>query len=66
MKMASWHQGEENETGTISYGQLVVEIAHSQRHAVIELVQQADLLTNPEVLKDHEDFWRVLVADRAE
>ncbi len=45
-------------------GQLVVEIAHSQHDAVIELVQQADSLTNPEVLKDHEDFWRVLVAER--
>ncbi len=45
-------------------GQLVVEIAHSQRDAVIELMQQADLLTDPLVLKDHEDFWRVLVAER--
>ena len=45
-------------------GQLVVEIAHSQRDAVIELVQQADLLADPLVLKDHEDFWRVLVAQR--
>ncbi len=45
-------------------GQLVVEIAHSQREAVLELVAKADLLTNPIVLKDHEDFWRVLIADR--
>ncbi|MEE9131038.1 MAG: peptide chain release factor N(5)-glutamine methyltransferase [Phycisphaerales bacterium] len=45
-------------------GQLVVEIAHSQREAVLELVAKADLLSNPIVLKDHEDFWRVLIADR--
>ena len=45
-------------------GQLVMEIAHSQREAVLELVASADLLTNPIVLKDHEDFWRVLIADR--
>ena len=45
-------------------GKLVVEIAHSQRDAVIEMIGAADLLTDPLVLKDHEDFWRVLVAER--
>ena len=45
-------------------GQLVMEIAHSQRKPVLELVAKADLLSNPIVLKDHEDFWRVLIAER--
>ncbi|UCD76641.1 MAG: peptide chain release factor N(5)-glutamine methyltransferase [Phycisphaerales bacterium] len=46
-----------------SGGQLVVEIAHCQRNAVIDLVARTCDLAEPRVLKDHEGFWRVLVAD---
>ena len=46
-------------------GQLVIEIADSQKDAVLQLVSDADDLDNAIVLKDHEGFWRVLVADRA-
>ncbi|MCH8824598.1 MAG: peptide chain release factor N(5)-glutamine methyltransferase [Planctomycetes bacterium] len=45
-------------------GQLVIEIADSQKHAVLQLVADAQELDNAVVLKDHEGFWRVLVADR--
>jgi release factor glutamine methyltransferase len=45
-------------------GRLVLEIADSQKNAVLELVEKADLLGNPVVLKDHEGLWRVLVAKR--
>jgi release factor glutamine methyltransferase len=45
-------------------GQLVVEIAHCQRDAAVELVAQTDDLAAPKVLKDHDGYWRVLVADR--
>lgn len=43
-------------------GQLLVEIAHCHHDAVIDLVGQTDDLMDPRVLKDHEGFWRVLVA----
>ena len=46
-------------------GQLVVEIAASQKRAAIELVKAAKGLTNPRVLADAEGHPRVLVADRA-
>jgi release factor glutamine methyltransferase len=46
-------------------GQLVVEHAHSQRDAVLELAGADGRLVNPTVLKDHEGLWRVLVAERA-
>lgn len=45
-------------------GQLVIEIADSQRDAVLKLVGETEGLDNAVVLKDHEGFWRVLVADR--
>jgi release factor glutamine methyltransferase len=44
-------------------GQLVVEIAHSQRDAVLALAEEAPALVHPVVLKDHEGLWRVLVAE---
>ena len=43
-------------------GQLVLEIADSQKTIAIELAQQAGL-ENPNVLADHEGLPRVLVAD---
>jgi release factor glutamine methyltransferase len=46
-------------------GQLVVEIAASQKRAVIELVEQTKGLANPRVLADAEGHPRVLIADRA-
>lgn len=46
-------------------GQLLVEIAASQKQAVLELAQRAAGLTNAQVLADHEGLPRVLVADRA-
>jgi release factor glutamine methyltransferase len=46
-----------------SPGQLVVEIAASTKHAVLELAKSANRLTNPQVLADHEGLPRVLVAD---
>ncbi len=47
-------------------GQLVIEIADSQKDAVLQLVEDAEGLGNAVVLKDHEGLWRVLVADREE
>jgi release factor glutamine methyltransferase len=44
-------------------GQLVVEIAASQKRAVMDLAQQAHGLANAQVLADHEGLPRVLVAD---
>ncbi len=46
-------------------GRLVVEIADRHHDEVITLVEAADVLTNPIVLKDHEGLWRVLVAEKA-
>lgn len=46
-------------------GQLVVEIAASQKAAVLQLADAAPGLTNAHVLADHEGHPRVLVADRA-
>jgi release factor glutamine methyltransferase len=43
-------------------GQLVLEIAASQKKAVLQLADQAGL-RNPQVLADHEGLPRVLVAD---
>ena len=45
-------------------GRLVVEIADQHHDAVLGLVEQTGELTEPEVLKDHEGLWRVLVAKR--
>ncbi len=44
-------------------GQLVVEIAASQRQAVLERVESAGGWSNPRVLTDHEGLPRVLVTD---
>jgi len=44
-------------------GQLVLEIAASQKEAVGRLAEQADGLINVHVLADHEGLPRVLVAD---
>lgn len=44
-------------------GQLVVEIAASQKQAVLAMVQQTPGLGNAHVLADHEGLPRVLVAD---
>jgi release factor glutamine methyltransferase len=46
-------------------GLLVVEIGHAQRDAVLQLVADRALWRSAKVRKDHEDFWRVLVAERA-
>jgi release factor glutamine methyltransferase len=45
-------------------GRLAVEIADSQRDAVVALAEATGRLANPTVLKDHEGLWRVLVAER--
>ncbi len=45
-------------------GLLVIEIAESQRDAVLELAAKSPLLENATALKDHEGLWRVLVAAR--
>ena len=45
-------------------GLLAVEIADSQRDAVLELAEKSGALDNATVLKDHEGLWRVLVATR--
>ena len=45
-------------------GQLVLEIAASQKQAVLDLVRRNDRLTHGHVLVDHEHLPRVLVADR--
>ncbi len=47
-------------------GQLVAEIAASQKQAVLELANAANDLAHPRVLADAEGFARVLVADRAD
>ncbi|MHC5113877.1 MAG: peptide chain release factor N(5)-glutamine methyltransferase [Planctomycetota bacterium] len=43
-------------------GLLAMEIGHAQRDAVLELARAAGL-RDPRVLKDHEDHWRVLLAN---
>lgn len=45
-------------------GQLLVEIAASQKAAALEIARAAAGLTNAQVLADHEGLPRVLVADR--
>lgn len=45
-------------------GKLAIEIADSQRESVLEFARANPLLTNSDVLKDHEGLWRVLVAER--
>jgi hypothetical protein len=45
-------------------GRLVIEIAHAQRDAVLQLAGAAAGLDDATVLKDHEGLWRVLVARR--
>ncbi len=45
--------------------QLVLEIAASQKQAVLDLMERAPGLTNPHVLVDHERLPRVAVADAA-
>jgi release factor glutamine methyltransferase len=45
-------------------GLLAVEIAHSQHDQAIQLARDTGRLADPRVLKDHEDYWRVLVAER--
>ena len=44
-------------------GRLVLEIADSQRDEVHDLVMANEVLANPVVHRDHEGFWRVLVAE---
>jgi release factor glutamine methyltransferase len=46
-------------------GQLVVEIAHAQREAVLSLALEAGF-ASARVVKDYESYWRVLIADVAE
>jgi len=46
-------------------GILAIEIADRHRDRVLALVRQQTDLQNGRVLKDHEGFWRVLVAERA-
>ncbi|MCX5659407.1 MAG: peptide chain release factor N(5)-glutamine methyltransferase [Planctomycetota bacterium] len=45
-------------------GQLVMEIAASQKAAVLKMAHEAPGLENAQVLADHESLPRVLVADR--
>ena len=45
-------------------GQLVLEVAASQKSTVLQLAQQAKGLENAHVLVDHESLPRVLVVDR--
>ncbi len=45
-------------------GHLVLEIADCQRDAALALVETAPELTGGRVERDHEGFWRVLVARR--
>ena len=45
-------------------GELVVEIADCQRDAVLDLVSRTRDLEEAGILKDHEGFWRVLIARR--
>ena len=47
-------------------GRLVLEIAHCQRDAVLDLVHRARNLGSAEVHEDHEGLWRILVAERVE
>lgn len=47
-----------------SPGQLLLEIAASQKQVVLRLIDEATGLTNPHVLTDHEGLPRVLVADK--
>ncbi len=47
-------------------GQLVMEIAASQKDPVLRLAGEAEGLTNARVLPDHESLPRMLVADRAD
>ena len=46
-------------------GQLVMEIAASQKAAALQLAGEAENLSNAHVLADHERLPRVLVCDRA-
>lgn len=46
-------------------GQLVLEIAASQKQAVLDLAGQNPRLSNPRVLADHEGLPRMLLADHA-
>lgn len=46
-------------------GQLVLEIAASQKKPVLQLAVHEAGLTNPHILADHEHLPRVLVCDRA-
>ncbi len=45
-------------------GRLVLEIAHSQRDAVLRLVEAAPDLCRAAAHKDHEGLWRMVVAER--
>jgi len=47
-------------------GHLVLEIAHCQRDAVLDLTERAHNLGRAEVRKDDEGLWRILVAERVE
>jgi len=46
-------------------GLLLVEVAHSQRDAVLEIARATGRYTSVEVRKDHEGLWRVLRAQVA-
>ena len=48
-----------------SPGQLLLEIAASQKQVVLQLIDEATGLTNPHVLADHEGLPRVLVVDKS-
>jgi release factor glutamine methyltransferase len=48
------------------HGQLVCEIAASQKQAVLDLANDTPHLLNPHVLNDHENLPRMLVAQRDE
>ncbi|MHC4416184.1 MAG: peptide chain release factor N(5)-glutamine methyltransferase [Planctomycetota bacterium] len=45
-------------------GKLVLEIAHGQREAVLGLVEATSELADSVISKDHEGYWRMLVAER--
>jgi release factor glutamine methyltransferase len=46
-------------------GLLVIEIADCQRDGVLELVERTPRLVNTATRRDHDGFWRFLIAERA-
>jgi len=47
-------------------GAIVLEIAHAHRDAAVALVEETPGLHRPEVRRDYEGLWRILIAERAQ